>query len=174
MNTQEHIQGEVAPGAGDYLTQGIAAVKAGKVEEARKLLDTAIRAAPNDERTWGWFYNVCVNDQERKRCLTEVVRINPNNEIAKKKLGELAAQELGLNFQPAIVQPPASVIPKKKKWYLTTEIKIITFLFCTPLWTLIVIEDPDSSTAVKIVAIVLFLVYVLFACQLVTGQRILF
>lgn len=81
--------------ADDYLSQGIAAVKAGNKQEARHLLDAAIRAAPNDERTWGWFFNVCENDNERLRCLKEVLRINPNNESAKKKFDELT----GLGFQ---------------------------------------------------------------------------
>ena len=158
--------------ADDYLAQGIAAVKAGNVNEARKLLDIAIRAAPDDERTWGWFYNVCVNDEERTRCLKQVIRINPNNEIAKKKLGELAAKESGLNYQPP--EPPALLasLENPKKWYRSSTAKILTFMFCTPLWTLIIIEDPDSSTAVKIVAIILLLVYGFFFCRLFTGVRL--
>jgi tetratricopeptide (TPR) repeat protein len=73
----------------DLLTQGIAAIKAGNIQEARRLLDLAIRASPNDERTWGMFYGVCINDDERLRCLREVLRINPNNEIAKQNYKSL-------------------------------------------------------------------------------------
>jgi hypothetical protein len=73
----------------DYLVQGITAVKAGNKQEARRLLGAAIRAAPNDERTWGWFYTVCINDEERIRCLKEVLRINPNNQPVKAKYDEL-------------------------------------------------------------------------------------
>jgi hypothetical protein len=77
----------------DLLAQGIAAVKAGNKQEARRLLDAAIRAAPNDERTWGWFYNICDNDKERIKCLNEVLRINPGNEKAKLLLQRLTIQQ---------------------------------------------------------------------------------
>lgn len=82
--------------SGDLLTQGIAAVKAGNKQEARRLLDAAIRAAPDDERTWGWFYNVAMNDEERIRCVKEVLRINPNNEKTKQIYDKLN----GLNYYP--------------------------------------------------------------------------
>jgi tetratricopeptide (TPR) repeat protein len=81
--------------ADDFLTQGIAAVKAGNIHQARQLLDSAIKQNPNDERTWGWFYNVCENDEERLHCLKEILRIVPNNEKAKQKYNELT----GLGFQ---------------------------------------------------------------------------
>jgi len=92
----------------DYLTEGIAAAKTGNKQEARKLLDAAIRAAPNDERTWGWFYEVCENDEERIRCLREMLRINPNREIVKKKIGELTS------FEPPLLSPkPQPVTPTR-------------------------------------------------------------
>lgn len=90
----------------DFLTQGIAAAKAGNKQEARRLLDAAIKAAPNDERTWGWFYNVAANDEERFRCVNEVLRINPNNEMAKKKLDELIdSKPLFPKLEPPITVP---------------------------------------------------------------------
>jgi len=85
----------------DYLAQGIAALKAGNKQEARRLLDAAIRAAPDDERTWGWFYNICINDEERIRCVKEVLRINPNNEKAKQIYDKLN----GLNYYPQNALP---------------------------------------------------------------------
>ena len=94
--------------AEDYLTQGITAVKAGNKEEARRLLDAAIRAAPNDERTWGWFFNVCENDAERLHCVKEILRINPNNEMAKQKYNEL----IGLGFQPPPAVPQKATVTK--------------------------------------------------------------
>jgi hypothetical protein len=148
----------------DYLTQGISAVKAGNKQEARKLLDAAIRAAPNDERTWGWFINVCENDTERLKCLKEILRINPNHEQAKQRYNELT----GLAMQPTAIAPAAPTIIKKP-WYRSAGWKIAFFLFFTPIWTLIVIDDPESSTTVKVVAIVLFVIYILLACQWLTG-----
>lgn len=77
----------------DYLSQGIAAINAGNKQDARRLLSAAIQAAPNDERTWGWFYNVAANNDERLKCLKEVLRINPSNEKAKLLLQKLVAQQ---------------------------------------------------------------------------------
>lgn len=59
--------------------------------------------------------------------------------------------------------PPAQ-LPKQKKWYMDPTIKVLTFLFFTPLWTLIVLDDPDSTIGVKIVAGVLLVLYILFIC----------
>jgi tetratricopeptide (TPR) repeat protein len=80
--------------ADDYLSQGIAAVKAGNTEEARRLLDAAIRAAPDDIRTWSWFYDVCLNNTERIKCLKQILRINPNLEQAKQRYNELMGAEV--------------------------------------------------------------------------------
>jgi tetratricopeptide (TPR) repeat protein len=85
----------------DYLTQGIAAVKAGNKQEARRLLKAAIHAAPNDIRSWGWFYTVAVNTDERLRCVKEILRISPTNEKAKQKYDEL----IGLGYQKTVPVP---------------------------------------------------------------------
>jgi hypothetical protein len=73
----------------DLITQGIAAIKAGDKEKARKLLSQAIRIFPDDERSWGWFYNVAENDTERLQCVKQVLRINPNNAQAGQLLDKL-------------------------------------------------------------------------------------
>ncbi len=72
----------------DLLAQGIAAVKAGNEQEARRLLGEAIRQNPNNENVWGWLYNVSNNDQERMDCLKQIVRINPKNEKANQLLND--------------------------------------------------------------------------------------
>jgi hypothetical protein len=105
----------------DYLSQGIEAVKAGKIQEARKLLDKAIRAAPDDERTWGWFFNVCLNDTERIKCLKEILRINPNLDRAKQRYNELIGREVK-RIDPIATQPERT--DKKKKCpYCAEEIQ---------------------------------------------------
>jgi len=46
---------------------------------------------------------------------------------------------------------------------MQTWVKVLTFVFFTPLWTLIVLDDPDSTTGVKVLATILlgfyFVVY---------------
>lgn len=58
---------------------------------------------------------------------------------------------------------------KPKKWYFAPEIKILAFLFFTPFWTLIVLDDPSSSLGVKVVAIVLLVIFILFALGVCQG-----
>jgi hypothetical protein len=70
------------------LQQGIAAYKAGKRDEARKLFISAVEQDPDNERAWQWMYNVCNTDKGRIHCLTQILRINPNN----KKANELSKQ----------------------------------------------------------------------------------
>jgi tetratricopeptide (TPR) repeat protein len=53
---------------------------------------------------------------------------------------------------------------KRKKWYMATWIKVLTFIFFTPLWTLIVLDDPDSTTGVKVLAGILLVFYMTFCC----------
>jgi len=76
----------------ELISQGIAAVKAGDNKQARQLLGEAIRKYPNDERSWGWFYNVAENDTERLMSVKEVLRISPNNTRAKQLLEKLRGE----------------------------------------------------------------------------------
>lgn len=69
----------------DLTRQGIDAFRAGKRDEARKLLLTAVKQNPDSESAWGWLYNVTENDRERIYCLKQVLRINPSN----KKVNQL-------------------------------------------------------------------------------------
>ena len=64
----------------DLLQQGVAAYKAGKRDEARKIFITVVKENPDSERAWGWMNNVCNTDQERIHCLKQVLRINPTHE----------------------------------------------------------------------------------------------
>ena len=73
----------------EIITKGIEAVNTGEKITTRKLLGEATRNFPNDERSWGWFYNVAENDTERLQCVKQVLRINPNNTRAKQLLEKL-------------------------------------------------------------------------------------
>ena len=41
----------------DLIKQGADAFRAGNRDEARKLLLTAVKQYPDNERAWGWLYN---------------------------------------------------------------------------------------------------------------------
>src|SRR5688572_21614032 len=73
------------------LQQRIAADKAGKREEARRIFIADIKQNPGSERARGWMHSVCNTDQERIHCLKQVVRINPKNGKDQHMLDQLLA-----------------------------------------------------------------------------------
>ena len=91
----------------DLLQEGIKAYRAGKRDDARKLFVAAVKQNQNDERVWGWMYNVCDTDKERIHCLKQMIRINPKNEKANQLLSELTASDFPLE-RPAT--PPQAVV----------------------------------------------------------------
>jgi len=91
----------------DNLQNGIAAFKAGKRDEARKLFIAAMKETPNDENVWGCLYQVSNNDNERIQALKKVVAINPQNGKAKELLDKLLAP-------PPEQSPPQTPAPAQK------------------------------------------------------------
>jgi hypothetical protein len=75
----------------DTLNRAIAAAKAGRKAEARRLLETVLDADERNERAWLWLSDVVENDEERIVCLENVLTINPDNEVARKRLAALRA-----------------------------------------------------------------------------------
>jgi tetratricopeptide (TPR) repeat protein len=80
------------------LQQGIAASKAGQRQEACQILQKVIELNPGSESAWLWLSGVVDDLQERRHCLEQVLRINPNNAHApaglawiEQKLAQSAA-----------------------------------------------------------------------------------
>jgi hypothetical protein len=73
------------------LEQAISAAKAGRKEEARRLLEAVLDADDRNEQAWLWMSGVVDSDEERVICLENVLTINPNNELARKGLAALRA-----------------------------------------------------------------------------------
>jgi len=68
------------------LELAIAAIRSGRQEEGRQLLNLLIQQNPNNEMAWLWMSSVVSNDEQRARCLYHVLAINPNNAVARKGL----------------------------------------------------------------------------------------
>jgi len=85
----------------DLIQQGANAFKSGNRETARKLLITAVKQYPDNERAWGWMYNACNTDQERIQCLKQILRINPKNEKANQLLNQLTGFDFPLDEPPS-------------------------------------------------------------------------
>ena len=89
------------PALEDMLANGIAAVKAGKMEEAQEWLVRLLQIDRYNEQAWVWLSGAADNDQDRLDCVLEVLKINPDNALAKRGLAALRAK----GVSPA---PPAS------------------------------------------------------------------
>ncbi|MBN2469659.1 MAG: hypothetical protein JXN59_02950, partial [Anaerolineae bacterium] len=92
-----------------FLQQGIAAAKAKRNEEARQLLQNAIRLNPGSETAWLWLSSVAKDQQERIFCLRQLLQINPENEMAIKGLKALGAAVTAGEGQAAA---PTSGVPR--------------------------------------------------------------
>lgn len=80
--------------ANSGLAEGIAALKAGRRDEARRLLAQAVYADPEDAAAWLWLSR-CVDDaRQRRDCLERVLRLNPDNAEAQRTLGQGAGARL--------------------------------------------------------------------------------
>jgi hypothetical protein len=68
------------------LELAITAIRSGRKEEGRQLLNLLIQQNPNNEQAWLWMSSVVDTDEQRARCLYHVLAISPENEVARKGL----------------------------------------------------------------------------------------
>jgi tetratricopeptide (TPR) repeat protein len=79
--------------------QGIALIKAGDREQARKILQQAIRLDPTSEAGWSWLATVAKDQREKVFCLYKLLEINPNSEVGLASLQQLGMTREQLNEQ---------------------------------------------------------------------------
>lgn len=89
-----------SPSAKETLDQAIAALKAGKKAEARRLLESILAADRHHEQAWLWMSGVVDTDAERIICLENVLTLNPYNERARKGLEQLGRTPPPLPITP--------------------------------------------------------------------------
>ncbi|MFW5692163.1 MAG: tetratricopeptide repeat protein [Chloroflexota bacterium] len=80
--------------------RGINAARAGQKDQARKLLQHALRLDPTSDTAWLWLASVARDKRERLLCLQKVLEINPHNETAVK-----AVQSMGID--------PEKLVPRR-------------------------------------------------------------
>ena len=69
-----------------WLQEGIAAAKAGQVEQARFRLLDVVEQQQTNEVAWYWLYQVFNNIDDKRICLENLIIINHNNQWAKQEL----------------------------------------------------------------------------------------
>lgn len=82
------------------LDQAIAAARAGRKEEARRLLESVLNIDERNEQAWLWLSGVVDSQEERIVCLENVLTINPDNEMARKGLAALRAAPVADEIAP--------------------------------------------------------------------------
>lgn len=142
----------------DLLQQGITAYRAEKHDEARKLFTAAVKQNQNDERVWGWMYNVCDNDKERIHCLKQMLRINPKNEKANQLLSELTTADFPLErpSTPPINIEPQSIKEQKKPSVAIASTKQTVVTQKTP--------DPKQQKNLQVGIIGIFTICIICSC----------
>jgi tetratricopeptide (TPR) repeat protein len=89
----------------ELLERGIAAAQAGQKEIARQMLGLVIRQDPKNEEAWLWLSTAVYKEDDRIRCLRQVLAINPNNHHAISELEALGA------LPPPETPPPPVGVP---------------------------------------------------------------
>ena len=74
---------------------GIQTARAGNRTSARLMFERVLAVNNNEERAWFWLASLADNDDDKRRYLQTVLKLNPGNEIAKRALdgmGSVRAQ----------------------------------------------------------------------------------
>ena len=75
-----------SPNLEDLLQLGIQTARAGNKANARMIFEQVLAQDQENERAWLWMAAVAETPTDRIRYLNTVLRLNPNNAVAKKEL----------------------------------------------------------------------------------------
>lgn len=73
----------------DRLEQAIGLMQAGKIEDARKLLELIIKDDRNNIQAWHWYAATWPNASDKVRVWEVCLRYNPTNQLAQEALKDL-------------------------------------------------------------------------------------
>lgn len=103
-----------SPQIEEQLQRGIAAAKAGRKDEARRLLTQAVELDEHNERAWLWLSGVVTTFEDRQICLENVLALNPDNAHAQAGLEWL--RQNAPPSPPAAPPPPVAPPPADTLW----------------------------------------------------------
>lgn len=120
------------------LELAISAIRSGRKEEGRQLLNLLIQQNPNNDKAWLWMSSVVDTDEQRARCLYHVLAIDPNSEIARKGLQLLGIVvsdsrpvKIPRDSQPIPIPKPSD--PQERRPFLIDPQAIANELPFTPV-----------------------------------------
>lgn len=92
------------------LKKAIVLIKAGNKSDSVPILKNILKTNRNNELAWLWLSVCADNTEDKKYCLQEALRINPNNEHVKKALEQMQIES---EFIPpptlremGVIEPP--------------------------------------------------------------------
>jgi hypothetical protein len=91
----------------DILRLGIEAAREGNRDEARGLFTLLTNEDPDNVQAWLWLAGVAQGPEQRRAALEQVVRLDPNNEMALKGLQAMGVTPPVSVAAPAYVAAPA-------------------------------------------------------------------
>jgi len=144
------------------LDLAISAIRSGRKEEGRQLLNLLIQQNPNNEKAWLWMSSVVNTDEQRARCLYHVLAINPNSEIARRGLEVLGIVvsdsrpvKVPRDSQPIKIPKPSlqPAAGEERRPFLVDPKTITDELPFTPRQGPFVAEDIKASPAVMALSV---------------------
>jgi tetratricopeptide (TPR) repeat protein len=84
---RKFIEGENV--TSEKLLQAVQLIKSGNKAAALSILKEIVQAEPNNENAWLWLYSCIENVEQKKYCLRQAIKINPNNQNAYNALSKL-------------------------------------------------------------------------------------
>ncbi len=93
--------------------RGIAAAKAGQKEQARQLLQQALRLEPRNEAAWVWLMSVARDQRERLICLHRLLEVNPQSTVGLQSLQALGLTREQLAQQATGKAPQIQAMPSR-------------------------------------------------------------
>jgi len=76
----------------EKIQQAETAIKTGDTRTGFQILREVLAENPNSERAW-WVMSGLVPREQRAHCLNQVLRINPDNKMARETLEKLGPQK---------------------------------------------------------------------------------
>jgi hypothetical protein len=90
------------------LINAIQLIREGRKEEARQILETLLKAGPNNIQVWFWYVEVCSTLEKRIQVLETCLKMNPGNSQVIQALQTLRSQS---GPQPSLTRPASSPKP---------------------------------------------------------------
>lgn len=94
----------------------------------------------------------------KKELLSGTTEFNPPLEKPLHSVAE--------NRNQKITTLPQSRRPENLAWYRSSLSYLLSFLFLTPIWSLLIFTDKKQNTTVKTFAVVIGIIYLFFGCML--------